>query len=1054
MTSPQEYIESSLVESPAVELFKELSYETFNCFNETYGSNGTLGRKTSGEVVLISRLRFALEKLNSEADSEAIDQAIEKLIKDRSTLDPVRANQEIYKMIKNGVKVEYRDEDGEEVEDILKVIDWNTPKNNDFLLASQFWVTGQMYKKRADLVGFVNGLPWIFVELKAPQQRLEKAYYDNLCDYKNTIPQLFWYNNLIILSNGTDSRVGTITSNWEYFSEWKRINSENEEGVVSLDTVIKGTCEKNRLFDLVENFILFCEMPGGLIKMLAKNHQFLGVNNAIEAVQNIRENQGRLGVFWHTQGSGKSYSMVFFSQKILRKVHGNWTFLIVTDREELDDQIYKNFVGAGVINEEDIQARDGEHLKQLLRENHRYVFTLIQKFRSEEDGSYPLLSERSDIIVITDEAHRSQYDTLAMNMRKALPNAAFIAFTGTPLIAGEEKTKEVFGDYVSIYNFRQSIEDKATVPLYYENRIPELQLTNEQLNEDIQQIIEEAQLNEEQENKLEREFSRQYHLITRDDRLELIAEDIVSHFMNRGYMGKAMVISIDKATAIKMYDKVQEYWQRYFDKLKEKFNNVSSAKEQEELKEKISYMEETDMAVVVSEGQNEIEEMKKKGVDIVSHRQRMKEEDLETKFKDPDDPFRLVFVCAMWITGFDVHPLSTIYLDKPMRNHTLMQAIARANRVFGEKENGLIVDYIGIFRDLQKALAIYGSASGGGIKEGDSPVESKENLVKALQEAIKEAKDFCEEHEVDIESIKTKEGMERLSAINDAVENIIINDDNKSYFVSLANRVEKLHKAIRPDPKAEDFKNERDLFVMLRDKINSLTSEADITEVMYKVDKVLDESVAAEGYVIRETGPEDLIDLNQIDFDKLKEHFEKGRKRTEAEKLRTRVNKKLNKMVKFNKTRIDYLEKFQNLIDEYNAGSMNVELFFDQLLSFTNELKEEEKRGIAEQLTEEELAVFDLLTKPGQDLTEKEKEQVKKVARELLKALKESKLVLDWRKRQQSRAQVYTTIKDVLDRGLPRRYTPEIYNEKCQEVYQHIYDNYYGEGKSIYSMAG
>jgi type I restriction enzyme R subunit len=616
--------------------------------------------------------------------------------------------------------VTVKGDDEEETVETVRVIDWKEPANNDFFLASQFWVAGEMYTRRADLVGFVNGLPLLFVELKASHRALKNAYDDNLKDYKTTIPHLFWYNGLIVLSNGSQSRVGSMTAAWEHFAEWKRINSEGEKGVVSLETMIRGTCEPGRLLDLVENFTLFREARGGLVKLVAKNHQYLGVNNALAALQHLGTNQGKLGVFWHTQGSGKSVSMVFFAQKVLRKIPGNWTFVIVTDRQELDDQIYQEFAATGAVTEKQAQATSGQHLEQLLREDHRYVFTLIQKFHAGRGQKYPKLSDRSDIIVITDEAHRSQYDVFALNMRNALPRAAFLGFTGTPLMAGEEKTREVFGDYVSVYNCRQSVEDGATVPLYYENRVPELQLTNPDLNADMEKLLEEAELDEDQERKLEREFAREYHLITRDDRLETVTRDIVRHFLGRGQKGKAMVVSIDKATAVRMYDEVRKHWRAHLEDLKKQ---LAAAPEDRRpaLEEQVRYVEETDMAVVVSPSQNEIEEMRKKGLDIVPHRKRMVQEDLDTKFKDPDDPFRLVFVCAMWMTGFDVPSCSTIYLDKPMRNHTLMQTIARANRVFGDKVNGLIVDYVNVFRDLQKALAIYGSAAGGGVPRATAP---------------------------------------------------------------------------------------------------------------------------------------------------------------------------------------------------------------------------------------------------------------------------------------------------------------------------------------------
>jgi type I restriction enzyme R subunit len=650
---------------------------------------------------------------------------------------------------------------------------------------------------------------------------------------------------------------------------------------------------------------------------------------------------------------------------------------------------------------------------------------------------------------MTDEAHRSQYDIFALNMRNALPHAAFIGFTGTPLMVGEEKTREVFGAYVSVYNFKQSVDDNATVPLYYENRVPELQLTNVQFNEDMERLLEAAELDTEQERTLERAFSREYQLIMRDNRLEKIAEDLVSHFMGRGYHGKAMVISIDKATAIRMYDKVQKYWKDYIVSLKGQLATCTDA-ERSELLQKIAYMEGTDMAVVVSQAQNEIEDLKEKGVDIIPHRRRMVTEDLDTKFKDPHDPFRLVFVCAMWMTGFDVPSCSTIYLDKPMRNHTLMQTIARANRVWGEKVNGLIVDYVGMFRDLQRALAIYGSASGGGIKEGETPVQEKTVLVDQLRQTIEETTAFCTAYGVDVPAILASQGFERVKRLSDAVEAIIVNDEAKTRYLALANTVARLYKAILPDAAANTFTPYRALFTVLAEKIRSLIAPADIAEVMGAVETLLDASIAAEGYEIHDPGEEHRVDLSQIDFEALKEEFAQGQKRTEAEKLRGRIQSKLHSMVRLNKMRLDYLEQFQKMIDEYNQGSAQLEFHFMRLVEFAQELTTEEQRHMAENLAEEELAVFDLLTKPEMDLSEQEKAQIKQVARELLQTLKREKLVLDWRKRQQTRAQVKVTIEETLDRGLPATYDQALFAQKCELVYQHVYDSYFGQGRSIY----
>ena len=723
------YSEDELIEQPTIDLLTEIGWETLNCYSEFDHRDGSpLGRNTKSDVVLTDRLQPALQRLNPSATQDAITKAIEELTRSRALMSPVEANREIYALLKDGVPVTLTDTDGEsETTEVLKVIDWENPENNDYFAASQFSITGDMYTRRADLICFVNGIPLILMEFKRIDVNLYAAYNDNLRDYRTTIPHLFWYNAFIILSNGTESKVGSLTAEWEHFSEWKRIRREDEPPTVSLQTILEALCTPERLLDIVENFILFIEGQGELIKILAKNHQYLGVNNTIDVLERIEANHGKLGVFWHTQGSGKSISMLFFAQKVLRKVPGNWTFVIVTDRKELDDQIYKTFAStSGVLTQQEVHAESVVHLRQLLQEDHRYIFTLIHKFQTKGGEIHPVFSERSDIIVITDEAHRSQYDTLALNMRTALPNAAFIAFTGTPLMTGEEKTKSVFGDYVSVYDFNQSILDGATVPLYYENRVPRLQLTNEHLNEELEQVLEDTELDEAQEVKLEREFAREYHLITRDERLESIAEDIVSHFMDRGYRGKAMVISIDKATAVKMYNKVQIHWKNYIDHLKAEATTLFG-KERVFLEAKIRYMEETDMAVVVSPGQNEIADLKQKDVDITPHRIRMNTEDLDTKFKDSEDPFRIVFVCAMWITGFDVPSCSTIYLDKPQRNHTLMQTIARANRVFGDKNNGLIVDYIGVFRDLEKALAIYAA---GADAEGKKPIADKSKLVE------------------------------------------------------------------------------------------------------------------------------------------------------------------------------------------------------------------------------------------------------------------------------------------------------------------------------------
>jgi type I restriction enzyme R subunit len=1048
------YGELVLVEAPAIDIFVSLGWSTSNLYTETFGEDSTEGRYSESEVILVRRLRTALKRLNPGLPADAYQQAIDEVARDRSKQLPANANREFYRLLRDRVKVQIPDEDGNPQTVELKVIDWEHPDNNDFFLAQQMWVAGDMYRRRCDLLGFVNGIPLVFIELKAPHVPLKSAFDDNLRDYRGqSVPQLFHPNAFILLSNGTQTKIGTITSAWEHFFEWKRITDEEEAGSTTLETALRGLCDTRRLLDFIENFTAFEEARGGLIKIIAKNHQYLGVNKAIAQMLRLRDGKDRqaakrLGVFWHTQGSGKSLSMVFFTQKILRRLPGAWTFVIVTDRNELGNQIYKTFSNVGTIAGPEVDAASSEHLKSLLTQNHRYVFTLIQKFRTERGGTYPEISDRDDIIVITDEAHRSQYDLFALNMRNALPNAAFLGFTGTPLISGEEeRTREVFGDYVSVYDFARSIEDGATVPLYYENRIPELQLTNDHLNEDMQRLLEDAELDEEQEKKLEREFAREYQLITRDERLEAVAKDVVAHFTGRGYRGKAMFVCIDKATAVRMYDKVQKHWQDELQVLRAQLKRTKDISAAEALRERIGLMETTDMAVVVSQGQNEIEDLKKKGLDIVPHRQRMLKEALDEQFKDPNSELRLVFVCAMWITGFDVPTCSTLYLDKPMRNHTLMQTIARANRVAPGKSAGLIVDYVGIFRNLQAALLIYAQSN----RPGVLPIEDKAALVAQLQSLLAQARQFCLERGIQLAQIVASEPAKRLPLLQAAVEAIIGNEQDKKLWLQLANAVARLFKAILPDQAANAHAHEAVLVAYLGAMIKALDPKVSIAEVMADVEALLNDSIATDGYHIGKTPqPEAIIDLSKIDFAELEKKFAQGKKRTEAEKLKGQIAQKLTLMVRLNKGRVDFLEKFQQLIADYNAGSHNLDAFFKELTTFAQNLNVEEQRATREGLNDEELALFDLLTQPEPKLTAKEKSEVKKVAKTLLEKLKRDKLVLDWRLKPDKRADVERTIRDEF-RALPQpSYTDQLRREKRTLAYAHIYDNYYGTGHSVY----
>jgi type I restriction enzyme R subunit len=1057
------YTEDQLVEQPAIGLFADLAWETVSAMEETFGQNGTLGRETKGEVVLVQRLRASLATLNPGLPAEAIETAVDQLMRDRSAMSLEAANREVYGLLKEGIPVSIPDPlHGGQKPERVRVIAWEDPDQNQFLLVNQFSVVGSLYTCRPDLVGFVNGLPLVVIELKKPSEPARKAFDDNLTHYKQQIPALFWYNALLIASNGTDSRVGSLTADWERFFEWKRIAREDEPRRVSLEVMLRGTCDRARLLDLVENFTIFSEHKSGLVKIIGQNHQFLGVNNAIASMLEARTmGHGRAGVFWQTQGSGKSFSMVFFAQKVLRKLAGNWTFVVVTDRLELDDQIAKTFKAVGAVSAaegDECHASSGAHLRDLLRGNHRYVFTLVHKFQQQE-----ALTDRSDVIVLTDEAHRSQYDTLALNMRASLPKALFLAFTGTPLIAGEERTREVFGDYVSIYDFQQSVEDGATVPLFYENRTPELQLDNPSLNEDIYRLIEDAELDLDQEEKLEQVLGRQYHLITRDDRLEAVARDVVQHFLGRGFIGKAMVVSIDKATALRMHDKVRKHWADETERVKAALDGLwypppsglseADRAQREEMRAaltaRLDLLNSTDMAVIVSPGQNEIAQMKALGLDIEPHRKRMNEAQpgLDEQFKDTENPLRLVFVCAMWLTGFDAPSCSTVYLDKPMRNHTLMQTIARANRVFPGKHSGVIVDYANVFVSLEKALAIYGGGSGGA-----TPVRAKDELVAELRKAVDAATEFTSKHGVSLAVIEATEvgSLKRLSLIADAMNALISPDAIRQDLFAHERLVGVLYRAVKPDVAALDFASRVACLSTLVDaiKVKLTPSAPDVSGVMGQITALLDASI--KGHAIRDGGPP-ALDLSKINFEALAQRFAKSKhQNTEMEALKAAVKAQLDGMIQLNKSRVDFAEKFEALIEDYNAGSATIEQLYLDLLSLSNSLSVEQQRHVRENMTEEELVIFDLLTRPEPELTAEERAEVKKVARLLLDRLKEL-LVLNWRQKAAARATLRLAIEDTLDKGLPSVYSPALYSKKCSAVFEHLYESYPERNSGVYA---
>ncbi|MGB3318803.1 MAG: type I restriction endonuclease subunit R [Sphingopyxis granuli] len=1032
--------EDGIVEKPALALLQELGWQHVDLHGEQPGPDNPTGRTSFQQAYFPAHLRAALSKLNPSLPAEALREAEAELTRDRSAMLPVAANREVLSLIRNGVPVQVRRDDGKFDDLLVRVIDWRDISANHFLVASQVWIDGVLHRRRPDTIGFVNGVPLLLAEWKGPACPLADAYDNNLRDYRDTIGHLFPANGFVILSNGLEAVMGAAHAPYEIFAPWKRLEEDGPDDP-SLETLLRATCEPARFLDLIESFVLFDEARGGLRKIVGKYHQVLGVNRAIEAVRHIESNQGRLGVFWHTQGSGKSLSMVMFAEKVLRRLGGNYTFVIVTDRTELDDQIAGQFASAGALTKDIHQAQAGSraHLKELLAGNERYVFSLIQKFSTADREPMPVLSERSDIIVMTDEAHRSQYDQLAANMRAALPNASFIGFTGTPLIQGEEsRTREVFGDYVSVYDFAQSVRDGATVPLFYEARKPELQLHSDEFREEMDALLDEAMLDEEQEKKLSQQFGRQYTLITAPDRLDKVAEDVALHFAMRGYRGKAMFVAIDKATAVAMHDRVKAEVARLIAQDEERLKTAHEA-EGAAIAERLMWLRELDMAVVVSQSQNEIDDLKQKGLDILPHRERMQREDLEAKFKDPDDPLRLVFVCAMWITGFDVPTIGTVYLDKPMKNHTLMQTIARANRRAEGKTSGVIVDYVGVFQNLQKALAIY---AGGGGEE--TPIKDKEALVASLEEALETARAFVQPLGIDPDAITAVRDFDRLRRINQAVEVLIAPDERRREFLRLTAAVTKAYKALLPDERAAPYLRPVAVFHTLSDAVKAKLGPVDISAISARIAELLDEKlegVAILTPIVEGDTAKGRVDLSGIDFDKLADLFAASPKVT-AEKLRDDAEDKARKMAEANPTRQHLVERLEKLVADYNAGSVDAEQFFEALKAFIGEMDEEEQRAAREELTEEELAIFDLLTNPEPKLTKAEEQDVKRVARSLLEKLRDLTGAIDWVRGQETRGAVWTEIRQRLNELPENPYPQALWDSKVEQVWDFVLRRY------------
>lgn len=1026
-------------------------------------NDGTM-RSSKKECVLPVIMEQSLKAINPGISAEYVERNVKELRKDFTGTDIVATNYKLYQQIRNGIKITVR-KNGKEDFDFIKLIDFDKPSNNTFTAVSQMWIQGKVYYRRPDVLLFVNGMPLVFIELKNSIVKVEEAYNKNLKDYLKDIPNLFAFNQICVLSNGLETKLGAFNATYDYFFEWLKINSEKEaldrEAIMKAETVkdssirylVDGLFLKDRLTDYIENFVMFQNQS---IKIIAKNHQYLGVNNLMESVKNRKELNGKLGVFWHTQGSGKSFSMVMFARKVKRKIPGNFSFLVITDRADLDTQIHKCFVRTEVIGaKEECQPKDGKQLREFLQTNKAFIFTLIHKFKYDKTMKYPVLSVRDDIIVLVDEAHRTQYKDLAQNMRTALPNANYIAFTGTPLLGAKRLTNQWFGDYVSEYNFAQSVEDGSTVPLFYSRRVPEVGLQNEFLDDDVVDIIENENLNEDETRLLENSSSRILEVIKRDDRLDKIAQDIAYHFPRRGFLGKGMVVSVDKYTAVKMYDKVQHYWSIEKQKIMQERNTADTKEKRDQLTDVLNYMNNVEMAVIISEEADEEAKFAKQDLKISEHRAKMKAfttdgKDIEDRFKEPTDKLQLVFVCAMWLTGFDVPNLSTLYLDKPMKGHTLMQAIARANRVYPDKPCGIIVDYVNVFKYMKKALSEYATGDDG----AEFPAKDIDKLIGYIDATIEEADAFLLELGIDIDAIVTSSStFDRLDDLRDAYDKIIANDEDKEKFKVILNTLINLYEASKPEIFEKNWYNGKfSPLLYLHGLFYRTIDDEKIARARLKMQQILDGSVTANDKfvsMVREDTPQymihnsKIIDLSKVDVDALRKEMKIAKyKAVEIDDLKEFIEKALQQMLNKNCTRTKFSQRFKNIIDAYNAGGSENEDYYEQLVKLVEELKKENDRANTEGLTEEELEIYDLLV-TGKKLTQADEQKVKLSAKHLYQRLMDNKkelLVVDWYKDEQPKAKVKTAIEVALNEDLPDSYDKESFQSKINLLMNHFVD--------------
>ena len=991
------------IEKACLEMLEGLGYDVL--YGPDISEGGLFSERRYDEAVLASRLASALKRINKDIPDSAIGGAIKKIANPSSQNLPEN-NRQFHQYITDGVPVEFSAKEGIKT-GIVGLIDWGDINNNEFLAVNQFTFIENGVNKRADVVLFVNGLPLVTIELKNPadENATVLSAFNQLQTYKDRIPSLFVFNEILIVSDGIEAKAGTLTSGFERFTAWKG-KDDGGRKKPEMETIVKRMLDKEVLMDLIRHFIVFesgksDDVEGVFLqKKIAAYHQYYAVNKAVNstaaAVESIDK---RAGIVWHTQGSGKSLIMVFYAGKlVMEPAFKNPTIIVLTDRNDLDSQLFDTFSRcSGLLRQKPKQAGSREELKELLKvSSGGIIFTTIQKFFPEEKGlSYPLISERENIIVIADEAHRSQYDFIdgfARHIRSGLPNASFIGFTGTPIEKADRSTPAVFGDYVDIYDVEQAVKDGATVPIYYENRLAKLELKPEErpnINRDFEEVTEgeEAQVKE----KLKSEWASAEKIVGNEERIKRIAKDIVKHWELRleTLDGKAIIVCMSRRICVQLHDEIV--------KLRPAWYDVNDDK---------------GVLKIVMTGNNS---------DPVPWQEHIRTKDkrnrLGGRLKNPDDSLKIVIVRDMWLTGFDAPPLHTMYIDKPMKGHNLMQAIARVNRVFKDKPGGLIVDYIGIYFELGKALSDYteGDKKLTGINQEDAVklMKEKYEVVSALFYGFEYKKYF---------GLKTNEG---LQFILDGTEHILSLENGKNRFLEIIAALSKAFALAVPNEESMKIRDDVGFFQAVRASIIKNTSsdknEAAVKDYDSAIKQIISKAIVSDRVIdIFAAAGLKKPDISVLSDEFLREIKEMPRKNLAFEALKKLLSDEIKIMRRKN---LVQARSFEELLDKaikaYTNKTIETAEIIERLIEMAKDIREAGKRGEKLSLSDDEIAFYDALETNDSAVKVLGDETLKTIARELVETVHKN-VTIDWTKRKSVQASLRIIIRRILKKyGYP-----------------------------------